>query len=440
MGWNTSARTIRGVTYARGSWFTLNGTVPCYSSCDATTPKYWKTSEAATYYGYYSESYSKHPYCISTTRPGQADLYVDESAFPPATYYVSYNLNGGSGDFPAQAKVYGGSVNIHNRQPTRVGYTFKGWGTSATTTTPSYYTNSKYSGNASITLYAIWSANTYSIEYNANGGTGAPSKHTYTYSYTGAINLQSGKPTREGYTFLGWSLSATATEKTYDAGQYWYRSNPGNYVLYAVWAINTYRFTVYANGGELVSGTDVFSAIANYNAVVSVPVATRIGYTFAGWAVTGKGNLTQVGDAYRCTMGTSDVQLTAQWTVNEYAITFDANTNGGTPSKIIGYDYGDYVHTNEAAFYIPTKPYCEFVGWYTVPEDTEDKPVNLNTLVVRDNLTLYAHFEEKNTMLVSAEGSNRPAMAAVHTRGAYVEECEVMIYVDGAWRKAVVQT
>ena len=439
MGWNTGAITIKGVTYTRGTRFTLNGTVNGYRSCDDTTVDYVR-SGTAWYYGKFTADYSRHPYCMSTTRPGEPDIFVDESAFPPATYTVQYNLNGGSGNFPAQSKVYNGSVNIPSVHPTKVGHTFKGWGTSSTTTTPSYYANSKYSGNASITLYAIWEANTYSVSYDANGGVGAPDKHTYVFASTGTTNLQPGKPTREGYTFLGWSLSDTATSKSYDAGQKWNLNNRGDYMLFAVWEINTYHFTAHANGGKLVSGSDVFSTVANYATVINVPVATRTGYTFAGWAVTGDGELIQDDNTYQYRLGTSDVQLIAQWTVNEYSVTFDANTNGGTPSKIIGYDYGEYIATNSESHYIPAKPYCEFVGWYYTPEDTEDNPVNLNNLVVTGNLTLYAHFEEKNTMYISTKGSHRQAMVAMCINNDYIEECEVMVYADGAWKKAVVQT
>lgn len=430
MGWNMNAITIKGITYSRKTKFTLNGNVNCYSSCDASRVQYVKSGDA-WYYGKFTESYSKHEYCISTTRPGEADLFVDASAFPPATYYISYNLNGGSGSFPRQSKTYGGYVNIHNRQPTKEGHIFKGWGTSATTKTPSYYANSRYSGNASITLYAIWEIKTYTVEYNANGGKCTPTSKKFNHG----AKLTLPTPTRTGYTFKEWRKNSTTGTKLSTSTVV-----TSSFTAVAVWEINTYYFTVYANGGELVSGTDVFNTIADYGAVVNVPAVSRIGYTFAGWAVTGKGTLTQSANSYKYTMDTSDVILTAQWTVNEYTVTFDANTNGGEPSKIVGYDYGEYVRTNEEALYVPTKPYCEFVGWYTVPEETEDEPVDLNTLVVGGNLTLYAHFEEKNTMLISAEGDNHPAMAAVHVDDSFIEECEVMIYVDGAWRKAVVQT
>lgn len=436
MGWDTSARTIKGITYNRGTEFRLNGNIPCYSSCDATNVRYWKNSVAAWYYGYFSESYSRHPYCMSTTRPGQADLFVDEAAFPSATYYVYYNLNNGSGDFPTQSKVYGGSVTFHNHSPMRTGYTFLGWGTSSGATQATYPAGYSYSGNASITLYAVWKANTCTVYYDANGGAGAPDDQSFVYASD--TRLSTKVPSREGYTFVNWKHEIYS-QYSFNPGDKIPR-DWGSFKLVAQWSINTYSFFAAGNKGKFPAGGDAWTENVDYGTTFEFPTPTREGYTFAGWAQQGKGTLHESGGQYSFTMGNTDVYLKAQWTVNEYSLTLDANTNGGSPSKIIGYDYGERVNTNEESAYIPTKPYCDFIGWYTVPEETEDAPVDLSTLVITKDTVLYARFEEKNTVLVSTEGANRPAMLALCPKDKFIEQCEVMIYVDGAWRKAVVQT
>ena len=94
---------------------------------------------------------------------------------------------------------------------------------------------SKYILTENKTLYAHYTPNEYTITYKANGGSGEPSPTTYTYATSGTTNLSSKKPTRSGYTFLGWALTSTATAKQYDAGQAWALSNASNYTLYAVW-------------------------------------------------------------------------------------------------------------------------------------------------------------------------------------------------------------
>ena len=74
---------------------------------------------------------------------------------------------------------------------------------------------------------------------------------------SGTINLSSTKPTRSNYTFLGWSLSSTATSASYSPGQAWSRSNASNYTLYAVWRSNvatqlTVSGTPFYNGNGMV--------------------------------------------------------------------------------------------------------------------------------------------------------------------------------------------
>lgn len=84
---------------------------------------------------------------------------------------------------------------------------------------------------------------TYTVSYNANGGTGAPSSQTKTYGQT--LTLSSTKPTRTGYTFLGWSTSSTATSATYSAGGS-YTANTSA-TLYAVWQKNPVGIAVNTN-------------------------------------------------------------------------------------------------------------------------------------------------------------------------------------------------
>ena len=109
-----------------------------------------------------------------------------------------------------------------------------------------------------LDLHVNWTPNTYSITYNANGGTGAPSKQTYTYDPSATINLSSTTPTRSGFSFVGWSLSNTATSSSYSAGQGWKRSNANNYTLYAVWAIKPHVHTwTYVGNAVLDIGPNI---------------------------------------------------------------------------------------------------------------------------------------------------------------------------------------
>ena len=152
-----------------------------------------------------------------------------------ARHTVSYNANGGSGAPGAQTKWYGSTLTLSGTRPTRTGYTFQGWATSANGGV-AYQPGQAYGNDANITLYAVWKANTWTVKYNANGGSGAPADQTKTYGQT--LKLSTSKPVRTDYNFMGWATSKANADKgtvTYAAGAN-YTANAG-ITLYAVWGL-----------------------------------------------------------------------------------------------------------------------------------------------------------------------------------------------------------
>lgn len=148
------------------------------------------------------------------------------------SYTITYNANGGSGAPGKQTKWHGTALTLSSTKPTRTGYAFQGWATSASGSV-AYSAGVSYTANSSATLYAIWKANTYKVSYNANGGSGAPTAQTKTYGT--ALTLSSTKPTRTNYTFKGWGTSSSATTVTYVAGAK-YSANAA-VTLYAIWEL-----------------------------------------------------------------------------------------------------------------------------------------------------------------------------------------------------------
>lgn len=149
------------------------------------------------------------------------------------TYSVSYNANGGSGAPSKQTKVKNATLKLSTTKPTRTGYSFKNWNTNSGSTGTTYSPGGSYTANAAATLYAQWKANTYTVSYNANGGSGEPSSQTKTYGVD--LTLSTTKPTRTNYTFKGWGTSASATTVAYAAGAT-YSAN-SSITLYAVWEL-----------------------------------------------------------------------------------------------------------------------------------------------------------------------------------------------------------
>lgn len=149
------------------------------------------------------------------------------------SYTIKFNANGGSGAPGNQTKWKDQTLTLSSTKPTRTGYSFLGWSTSASATSATYTAGGSYTANSAATLYAVWKANTYTIKFNANGGSGAPGNQTKTYGKT--LTLSSTKPTRTNYNFKGWGTSASATTVTYTAGGS-YTANTAA-TLYAVWEL-----------------------------------------------------------------------------------------------------------------------------------------------------------------------------------------------------------
>ena len=172
---------------------------------------------------------------FNTDNGKSATKNVSFSASVPAwtSYAIKYNANGGSGAPGNQTKWKDQTLTLSTTKPTRTGYSFLGWSTSSSATSATYSAGGNYTSNAAATLYAVWKANTYTVKYNANGGSGAPGNQTKTYGKT--LTLSSTKPTRTNYTFKGWGTSASATTVAYAAGGS-YTANAA-VTLYAVWQL-----------------------------------------------------------------------------------------------------------------------------------------------------------------------------------------------------------
>ena len=173
------------------------------------------------------------------------------------SYTISYNANGGSGAPSAQTKWYGTNLTLSSGKPSRTGHNFVRWNTNTSNTGTAYSPGGTYTANAAATLYAIWTPHTYTVQYNANGGTGAPGNQTKTYGTN--LTLTTAKPTRPNYNFLGWSTSASGGV-VYSAGGT-YTANSG-VTLYAVWELaylkpritNFNAFRCDANGNPSETG------------------------------------------------------------------------------------------------------------------------------------------------------------------------------------------
>lgn len=214
---------------------------------------------------------------------------------------ITFNLNGGYGDFPDITINRLEKIEEPSAKPAKAGNHFKYWALS-TDLTKEYNWNNLVSEN--ITLIAVWENFNRVVSFNSNGGTAAPG--TIILNVGDCVSdfekmLNENQPERTGYTFEFWATSPTSNV-AYNLDL----PVTNNLTLYAIWRINTYTVSFNLDGG---SGSFPNKTI-NYGSTVSKPAATptKDGFTFKYWALSG-----QTTEYNFSTPVTSDITLVAIW-------------------------------------------------------------------------------------------------------------------------------
>jgi uncharacterized repeat protein (TIGR02543 family) len=302
----------------------------------------------------------------------------------PITHTVTYNTNGGS-TAPTDPNAYGyqQTATVSGTIPTKSGYVFLGWNTASNGTGTSYTaTNTVVMLTSNVTLYAQWTADSYRLTYNANGGTGAPSFENRVFGTQNA--LSSTLPTRSGYTFTGWNTVADGTGTNYAAADA-FTMPAANVTLYAQWSLTSSGVTYNAHGG---SGAP---AGANFNFGASVTVSSTVptytGYTFTGWNTRCDGTGTPYSATNVFTMGASSIELCALWTPVSYQLIYDGNGGTGVPNAS-AQAYNSTVTTTAG---LPNRPGYTFISWNTSADGTGTPRATSSTFTMpASNVTLYA--------------------------------------------------
>ena len=201
---------------------------------------------------------------------------------------------------------------------------------------------------AEVTKLTVqWTAPTYAVTLNTNGGTIADGKDVTGYTYGVGATLPT-DVTRTGYTFKGWYDNEGLTGDPVTAIG---NTETGNKEYWAKWEINQYTITVKPENGK----ADI-TITQDYGTPITAPTLTREGYQFNGWDKT-----------FPTTMPAENLTITAQWTVNQYTITYDLA--GGTAEGNL-----DTYTIETGAFTLknPTKSGYTFTGWSGTGLDGED--------------------------------------------------------------------
>ena len=250
-------------------------------------------------------------------------------------YTIAFDTAGGSEIAPI-TQDYGTNITAP-ADPTRKGYTFKGWDKEIPETMPA----------ENMTVKAQWEINQYAITFDTNGGSEiAPITQDYGTAITAPAD-----PTRKGYTFKGWDKEIPETMPA------------ENITVKAQWEINRYTITF-----DTAGGSEIAPITQDYGTEITAPDnPTRKGYTFKGWDK-------EIPE----TMPAENMTITAQWEINRYTITFD--TAGGSEIAPITQDYG----TNITAPANPTREGYTFIGW----------DMEIPTTMPAENMTVTAQWKD----------------------------------------------
>lgn len=250
------------------------------------------------------------------------------------SYTVSYNANGGTGAPGSQTKWKDQALTLSSTKPTRTGYSFLGWSTSSSATSATYLAGSSYTANSSATLYAVWKANTYTVSYNANGGTGAPGNQTKTYGKN--LTLSTTKPTRTNYTFKGWGTSASATTVSYAAGAT-YTKNAA-VTLYAIWELSYIKPKISNLTANRCDSSGVASDEGTY-AIIGFKWSTSLSassITISWVSATGSGNGSTTVTASGTSGTVSKVVGSGAFNVEtSYSFTVTVKDSNGTTDRTV---------------------------------------------------------------------------------------------------------
>ena len=363
---------------------------------------------------------------LTSTNNGTVNLYAK---WTENTYTVSYNKNGGTGTIASQTKYGGSDLTLASSGFTKTGYQLSKWNTASGGTGTDYVLGGTYSANAAATMYAQWTANTYYVKFNANGGTGTMSNETFTYDTAKA--LTNNAFTRDGYSFAGWATSSggSVVYANKESVSNLTSTNGATVNLYAKWTAESYTIQYNSNGG---SGT-IASGTKTGGTDFTLPTGgfTKTGYHMSAWRLnSASGTEYALGGTYSTNAAAT---FYAKWAANTYKVKFNANGGSGTMSdESFTYDQSKALTTNTF-----TRSGYEFLGWATSAGGavvyTDGQSVSNLTTTDNGTVTLYAKWNVVG-IEVKYNGSWVYGQVYVKRNGSWVTG-QVYVKDNGTWKE-----
>jgi uncharacterized protein (TIGR02145 family)/uncharacterized repeat protein (TIGR02543 family) len=260
-------------------------------------------------------------YTMGTT---DVTLYAKWSA---KVYNITFDKNdaGAAGTMSTQPIYAGSSAPLATNAFTKAGASFAGWALSPTGVVV-YVDKADYTmGTSDVTLYAKWTANSYTISFDKNDAAAAGTMTTQSIASGAAAPLNVNTYSKAGWVFTGWATSPTGAVAYADGSSY--TMGAANVTLYALWSQNVLKVTFDKND-PLATGTMTEQSIASGSVVpLKNNSFSKVGYYFAGWATSPTGPVAYA-DGGNFIMGNSNVVLYATWSLITYTLNVSSATGG----------------------------------------------------------------------------------------------------------------
>ena len=322
------------------------------------------------------------------------------------TYTVTYAYNSAtSGNSVSSASYTVDGIRVSLPSPAKTGFTFEGWYSNVGLTTLVGGAGGSYTPTANVTLYAKWSAATFTVLFEYNGATAGNANDDDEYT-TGGTTITLPTPTKPGYTFGGWYSDVTLTASVGAAGASY--SPTANLTIYAKWTAITRTVTYNStNTGDVNASsgsvpTDSGSYIIGNTVVVKANsgLIARTGYTFEGWVTNSDGTGTALNAGQTLTVAEANINLYPKWSANTYTITYHRNGASGTLARS-----SDSFITGDSNLTLPgdgtlVRTGYIFGGWATTPTGADVG----ETYSTTSDVTLYAVWTIKSITYSYAKG------------------------------------
>lgn len=232
--------------------------------------------------GYYFDGWYTAPtggsYISGSTIMRTASTHTLYAHYAEITYRLTYNANGGNVSPSSKIIKYSDGKLGTLPTPTRTGYKFLGWYTAQSEGTK---VSSTTTISSDKTIYAHWEVNSYTVSFNANGGSPTPASKTIKYGSTyGTLST----PTKQYNTFKGWYTSASGGTRVTSTTT---MNKATNHTLYAQWIPETVTIYFETNGGKMPSGWSTSKQYNKGTAYGSLPTPTKCGLSFKNWTKNG---------------------------------------------------------------------------------------------------------------------------------------------------------